>query len=81
MIYTCRGLNDEGRGNIKQIKTRAESITKKLDIPLWQKGTKLTKFVYSPFGSQLVVTSAPYADFENEVYFAAFDETGKSLDI
>ena len=87
-IWQGKKLTDNEKAGLLYIKAeidksavRAESITKKLDIPLWQKGTKLTKFVYSPFGSQLVVTSAPYADFENEVYFAAFDETGKSLDI
>lgn len=64
-------------------KTQAEKngYSKEFDIPLWQKGTRLKRFILSPFASQLVIESDKNAKLSDTVFFAAFDENGKSLDV
>ncbi len=64
-------------------KTQAEKngYSKEFDIPLWQKGTRLKSFILSPFASQLVIESDKNAKLSDTVFFAAFDENGKSLDV
>lgn len=64
-------------------KTQEEKngYSKEFDIPLWQKGTRLKRFILSPFASQLVIESDKNAKLSDTVFFAAFDENGKSLDV
>ncbi|MCI9626654.1 MAG: DUF4179 domain-containing protein [Clostridia bacterium] len=63
---------------------KINTVKKELNVPLWGNETMLTKFIYSPFGSQLVTSTKSDSDPETTVgpeQFAVFDEQGSSLDI
>ncbi len=63
---------------------KINTVSKELNIPLWGNETTLTKFIYSPFGSQLVASTKSDSDPETMIgpeQFAVFDEHGNSLDI
>lgn len=90
-ICTGETLTEEEIAQVLYINTEMDisemkinTISKELNVPLWGTETTLTKFIYSPFGSQLVVSTAQVSNPETAggaENFAVFDEHGNSLDI
>lgn len=70
--------------DIDKSKVKVNTITKELNLPLWNENTIAEKLIFSPFGNQLVVKTKYDSSDENSMHdsgFALFDENGTALDI
>ncbi len=70
--------------DIDKSKVKVDSVTREINAKLPWSGVTVEKAVFSPFGSQLVVSTAPGSNEDialSSNMMAVFDENGKALDI
>ena len=70
--------------DIDKSKVKMDTVTKELNMPLWNENTIAEKLIFSPFGNQLVVKTKNGSSAEDSMpctSFALFDENGTALDI
>lgn len=70
--------------DIDKSKIKVESVTKEINTRLPWSGVNVEKAVFSPFGSQIVVSTEANSDPDNAVRsdcMAIFDENGKAIDM
>lgn len=70
--------------DIDKSKVHVATVTKELNMPLWNENTIAEKLIFSPFGNQLVVKTKNGSSVEDSMpctNFALFDENGTALDI
>ena len=80
-LYDEKPLSESEQQQCLHIATEVKKSAaegKNFDLLLWNNGMKLQKFVYSPFGSQLVFQ---LRNIDDMTYFAAFDDQKNSLDV
>ena len=80
-LYDGKNFSERDKNENLYLKTtvnKSDNYVKKFNMPLWNSGMELKKFIYSPFGSQLVIK---LKNIDSMTYFAVFDDDKNSLDV
>lgn len=91
LVKENRGLTDEEKAavwyvsaDVDKSKVKVESVTREINTKLPWSGVTVEKAVFSPFGSQLVVSTEASSNPDSVLrsdLMAVFDENGKGIDI